>query len=88
MEGKLTISWKSALISPVPLYYELSIGSQQLGSSSIRKLITTENTMIEINDPDLTKSSIYFLSIRAINYAGLATQSNYMIDKNDVVILL
>ena len=77
--GQLDIQWRNVFTSPGPLYYEVSVGTQ-LGSSSIRKLVTTDNNFIQINEPEITQSGVYFLSIRAISYAGFYTHSNYMID--------
>ncbi len=78
-DEQLDIQWINVFTSPGPLYYEVSVGTQ-LGGSSVGKLIITENEFIQINEPEITKSGVYFLSIRAISYGGLSAHSNYMID--------
>ena len=82
--GQLDIEWRNVFTSPTPLYYELSVGNQ-LGGSSIRKLVTTDNSFIAINEAEIIPLGVYFLSIRAINYAGLSAHSNYMIDNGIIV---
>ena len=83
-QGHLLVEWRDLFTSPIPVYYEVSLGNQ-LGGSAIRKLVTTPESFIEINEPEITVSDVYFLSVKAIDYAGLSSQSNYMID-NDLTI--
>ena len=72
------------------MYYEVSIGTQ-MGSSSIRKWITvqeTENNKIQITDTSLTPSKEYFVSLSGITFAGVSNSVNYMITGDEAVKLV
>ena len=87
---QLSLEWNGLFTSSSPVYYEVSIGTQ-MGSSSIRKWITvqeTENNKIQITDTSLTPSKEYFVSLSGITFAGVSTSVNYMITGDEAVKLV
>ena len=85
--SQLTIEWDDVIQADVPLYYEVSLGSQ-VGSSSIRRwaiVMETMNSFIVIRDDRLKQTTDYFLSLTGITFSGLSLSINYMITGSAVV---
>lgn len=70
----LTLDWTGKFISPTPLYYELSIGTQ-LGSGRIRKWVELSVAQTSYSVPSglLQRDEDYFAVVTAIASSGLHT---------------
>jgi hypothetical protein len=68
----LTLDWTGKFRSPVPLYFELSIGTQ-LGSGRIRKWVelSMTQTSYSVSAGLLQRTEDYFVTLTAISSSGL-----------------
>ncbi len=77
IEGtKVQIVWNGVFMSATPLIYEVSIGRIE-GGSDVLQWIETLDTHMEISP--FHRSTDYFITITAINSAGLYETYNYVI---------
>lgn len=70
----LTLDWTGKFVSPAPLYFELSIGTQ-LGSGRFRKWVelSMTQTSYSVSGGLLQHSEDYFVAVTAISSSGLHT---------------
>lgn len=75
-----TFDWTGKFVSPAPLYFELSIGTQ-MGSGRIRKWVelSTAQTSYSVSGSVLQRSEDYFVAVTAISSSGLHTTASQLI---------
>ncbi len=72
MTSELLLDWSGKFVSPAPLYYELSIGTQ-MGSGSVRKWVELSTTESSFSLPVLSSDRDYFVTVTAIASSGVQT---------------
>ena len=73
----------------VPLYYEVSLGTQ-VGSAAVtrwKEPLETDSTSFKFSDARLNRLVDYFLSLTAITYSGHSTTVNFMISDTNTVLI-
>ena len=87
----VTVVWTDRFEAPpgVPLYYEVSLGTQ-VGSAAVtrwKQPLETVTTSFKFTDVRLNRLTDYFLSLTAIAYTGYSTTLNFMITNTDAVLI-
>ena len=78
MPPNLLIDWSGKFMSPVHLYYEVSVGTR-MGSASILRWLETTDTSIQSTNPRLSLETDYFVTVTAVTYAGIHTTDTMLI---------
>ena len=79
------IEWSNVFTTTtLPLYYEISFGTR-MGSGSILRWLETTDTSIQLTNPQLSIERDYFVTVTAINYAGLYTTVTQFVPGTPVV---
>ena len=89
--SSVTVSWTDRFEPPmgVPLYYEVSLGTQ-VGSAAVtrwKEPLETDSTSFKFSDARLNRLVDYFLSLTAITYSGHSTTVNFMISDTNTVLI-
>ena len=74
--GTVDLSWDGLFVSSSPLYFEVSIGTI-LGGSDVMQWVETMNTGMRVSP--LVSHTDYYLTVTAINAAGLSQTVNNII---------
>ncbi|XP_071798435.1 uncharacterized protein [Asterias amurensis] len=74
--GTVDLSWDGLFVSSSPLYFEVSIGTI-LGGSDVMQWVETTNTGMRVSP--LVSHTDYYLTVTAINAAGLPQTVNNII---------